>query len=113
MKETLFLLFICSVCISTAILSTETLNVEPTASSVQENAVDKPHIATNGDIFSEKFNKKSIETKKTNVKSEETSIVDGSEKEIDIEKNAKINVLKSIIEENIQLEREASGDDKM
>lgn len=106
-------MFICSACISAVILSTETLNVEPNAPNTLKNALEKTHIATNGDIISEKSNEISTETERTNVNSDDSNRADGSKQEIDIEKNTKTQHRQQNIEENIQPEREASRDENM
>lgn len=92
------------------ILSTETLNVEPIASSTQENASEKPHIA------SEKISEKSseyTETERLNVNLDDPNEVDSGYKEIDIEENelkTKTQLPQPNIVESIQFEREGSED---
>lgn len=108
----MFSLFIHSACISAVILSTETLNVVPISSSTQENASEKPNIPPDNDKISEKLSEYT-ETERQNVNLEETNKVISNNKEIYIEKNeltTKTQRSQPNTEENIQLEREASGD---
>lgn len=49
------------------ILSSETLNEDPTGSNTQENVLQKPNIAQKSDIISKNFKNIHIESGKTNV----------------------------------------------
>lgn len=60
-----YLFFIYSACISAVILSSETLNEEPTASSTQENVLQKPSVAPDIDK-SEEFIESRTESEKIN-----------------------------------------------
>lgn len=57
-----------SVCVSAVILSSETLNEEPTASASQENVLQKPNIASESDIISEHTTESPTKTDKENKK---------------------------------------------
>lgn len=63
------------------ILSTESLNVEPTVSNTQDNVFEKQNIAKESDIVDEKLNDIHIKTEGTFVNSEEKIKSDSIENE--------------------------------
>lgn len=95
------------------ILSSETLNVEPTASNTQENVLQKPDFVPEIDVISDEFSEFPIETERINEYSEEISNSDISEEEFEIEKHVpktETQLPQPNVAETLHLELEASGE---
>lgn len=111
----LLYLFIFSAYVSAVILSSDTLNVEPTVPSTQSNVLQKPNIAQESDIINEKSSDLHIEQEKINLNSEETTKnSDKSEQDVKLDEldvpKTETQLPQPIVEEIPQHEQHSSGE---